>query len=104
VRAQVAAVQAASATRNPVGNAVLIDTFAPASDFQATSTHAGEGNFGVSGWGATDTFTQTGDPLSMPINAIGPYEGTVTVPGNTVVYDIWACSTTCDPWTVTLDR
>lgn len=93
-----------SGTYEGVGDAVLIDPFAPSSDFQATFTYAGEGNFAVDGWGANATLTQTAIPFSAPVNIIGSYEGTVTVPGNTVVYDIWACSTTCDPWTVTLDR
>jgi hypothetical protein len=93
-----------SGTYEGVGDAVLIDTFAPASDFQATFTYAGEGNFAVDGWGANDTLTQTAVPFSALVNIIASYEGTVTVPGDTVVYDIWACSTTCDPWTVTLDR
>jgi hypothetical protein len=87
-----------------VGDAVLIDTLAPASDFQATFTHDGEHNFAVFGYSADDTFTAAGGPMSLPVNIIGPYEGTVTVPGNTAIYDISACSNGCAPWTVTLDR
>lgn len=101
----------ASASRIPesgryegVGDAVLIDAFAPASDFQATFTYEGEGNFAVFGYGAGGTLTQTGEPFSLPVNIVGYYAGTVTVPGNTVVYEITACASGCAPWTMTLDR
>lgn len=81
----------ASGRYEGVGDAVLIDPLGPDSAFRGTFTHSGEHNFAVWAWGTT---------RDLLVNEIGQYDGTVIVPGGTVVYDISADGA----WTVLLDR